>query len=86
MCIGNCITKTSAEGKCTVYGTPCFVLPLLLFTLGQVGYGVAGFIQAMIAKLQIDQMDSDLPILEAINECADKYTAIDLTVLKADLE
>ena len=72
MCIGNCMTRKICR-------TPCFVLPLIVFVAGQVGYAIVGVVQGQITLREINHMENSLPAFEAINDCADQYTNLDLT-------
>ena len=72
MCIGNCVTFK-------VLGTPCFVLPLIVFVAGQVGYAVVGIVEGQWALSEIRHMDRSMPAFDAVNDCADQYTNLDLT-------
>ena len=72
MCIGNCVTFKICK-------TPCFVLPLVVFVTGQVGYAIVGIVEGQYALREIMHMKDSMPAFEAINECTDQYTMLDLT-------
>ena len=55
------------------------MLPLVVFVTGQVGYAIVGLVEGQYALREILHMDDSMPAFEAINECADQYTMLDLT-------